>query len=84
MTGASGTRFAIVIAAPTVIVNALGIALMIPATPMRYLLVIPMAAHLSGCLGDWWTLIAVSRLSRGVVIEDTEDGFAYHQPTPPN
>jgi len=67
----------VILLAPTVIVNLVGIALMWPPTVLRYLLVLPMAVHLAGCMGDWWMLLVLSRVPGDHTVEDTPEGFRY-------
>lgn len=62
---------------PTVLVNALGLLLMLPPTPLRWMLVIPLGLHLGGCIGDWWLTCVILRLPRETLFEDTPEGFRY-------
>lgn len=70
-------KFRVILLAPTVVVNVIGVALMWPPTPLRYLLVLPMAVHLAGCMGDWWMLLVLSRVPGDHLVEDTPEGFRY-------
>jgi hypothetical protein len=70
-------QYAVIGAAPTVVVNLIGLALMWPPTLMRYLLPFPLAVHLSGCVADWWMVWVVARMPARALFQDTEDGFRY-------
>ena len=62
---------------PTVVVNALGIALMVAMPQWSWLWVIPLGFHFGGCVADWWLVCVVSRFPRGTQFEDTPQGFRY-------
>ena len=67
--------------APTVGVNLVGITLLCLAAPwVRELLILPLAIHLSGCVGDWWMLLVLSGFPSGTQVEDTKNGFSYRMP----
>lgn len=69
-----------VAAAPTVLVNAAGLALMFLATPFRWSLAIALTLHLAGCFGDWWMSFNIARLPRRAFIQDRQEGYAYVVP----
>ena len=70
-------KFRVILLAPTLIVNLLGILAMWPPTLLRYLLVFPLGIHLSGCLGDWWMLAVLKATPADSLVEDTPAGFRY-------
>jgi hypothetical protein len=70
-------QFRVILLAPTVVVNLIGVTLMWPPTPLRYLLVLPMAVHLAGCMGDWWMLFVLRNVRAQNTVEDTPEGFRY-------
>jgi hypothetical protein len=69
----------VVALAPTVAVNLLGMALLVVLGSWSWVLVPALAAHLGGCVGDWWIAVVMMRLPAGTLIEDTEHGFR-HRP----
>lgn len=74
-------QYLVAAAAPTVGVNLLGAALLALGAPwLRELLILPLAIHLSGCVGDWWMMGVLARLPRAATILDTQHGFSYHVP----
>jgi hypothetical protein len=73
----------VVLLAPTVAVNLLGMALLVVLGSWSWILVLPLAIHLGGCIGDWWISVVVLRLPAGTLIGDSEDstqGFRYKVP----
>jgi hypothetical protein len=70
-------QYMVVGAAPTVLIHLAGVLLMLPPAPLRWLLVVPLALHLGGCVGDWWVLTALARLPAATLIEDSQEGFRY-------
>jgi hypothetical protein len=70
-------QYMIVALAPTIAVNLVGIALMLPPTLLRILLVVPLALHFGGCAGDWLMLGVLSRFRSSTLFEDTQDGFRF-------
>jgi hypothetical protein len=70
-------QYLIVGLTPTVVVNLLGVLLMLPPTPLRLLLIVPLAMHFAGCIGDWWMAITTLRLPATTLFEDTQEGFRF-------
>jgi hypothetical protein len=70
-------QFGIVLLAPTAAVNLIGVALLVALGSWSWVLVIPLAAHLGGCVGDWWVGLVTLRLPSGTRIEDSPHGFRY-------
>jgi hypothetical protein len=74
--------------APTVVLHAVCLPLFL--TPIWWAAVLPMAAHLGGCAGDWWIARVVIGFPRDTLFEDTQEGFRYRKvsgatsPTQPN
>jgi hypothetical protein len=79
--GARFTRrqFAAIALAPAVVLSALG-TLAIAALPWGGWLVVPLAFHFGGCVGDFWAVGLVLRRPRGTLIEDRESGVRFHLP----
>jgi hypothetical protein len=67
---------------PTIVVNVVGAALMLPPTPLRWMLVLPLGLHLGGCIGDWWMTCVIAKLPRETLFEDTPEGFLYRYEVP--
>jgi hypothetical protein len=64
---------------PTVVVNVLGTLLMLPPWPGRVFLILPMALHLGGCIGDWWMTCTILLKPRDTQFEDTPEGFNFRR-----
>jgi hypothetical protein len=73
----SKRQFLVVLLAPTIVVNLIGAPLLLCPLTLRWLLVLAMAMHLGGCVGDWWMAVVVMRLPRGAYLEDTLQGFRF-------
>jgi hypothetical protein len=71
-------QFLQVIAAPAGLISALG--LLACASPWGGYLVLPFAAHLSGCVGDAAMIWQVLRQAPGTQYEDLLDGVRFHPP----
>lgn len=72
-------QFAVVSAAPMVIISLVG-ALCVAFAPFGGWLVVPLGAHLGGCIGDLWFLGILSRHPRGTLLEDLKTGVRFHYP----
>ena len=72
-------QYMVVLLAPTVAMNLLGIVLMLVLGSWSWVAVLPMAIHLGGCVGDWWMSVVVLRLPGGNQIEDIPKGFRYRR-----
>lgn len=70
-------QYMIVALTPTVVVNLLGVLLMLPPSPLRLLLILPLAVHFAGCIGDWWITIAMLQLPATTRFEDNQEGFRF-------
>jgi putative zincin peptidase len=70
--------FLLVAAAPAVLISALGF--LACASPWGGYLVLPFAAHLSGCVGDAAMIWQVVRQPPGTEYEDLVDGVRFHRP----
>jgi len=49
-------------------------------TPVGPVLVVPLAIHLSGCVGDLAAALRLAREPRGTGCEDLRDGIRFHRP----
>jgi hypothetical protein len=65
--------------APTITINVVCVLLMLPPTPLRWMLVLPLAVHLGACVGDWWIACVEISLPRGTMFEDSPEGFNFRQ-----
>ena len=79
--GARFTRgqYATVALAPCLLLSALG-ALAVALLPWGGWLVVPLAFHFGGCVGDFWAAALVLRRPRGTLIEDLATGVRFHLP----
>lgn len=75
------SQFLVIVLAPLVVINGLGIVL-IQTTDIGGWLVVPLAVNMSGAIGDLWIAAKVSRLPAGTRVEDMEDGVRFHPPAP--
>lgn len=75
----SRLQYLLIAWAPSVVVNATLVAL-IAAFPWGVWLILPLAIHVSGCIGDWLLLAALHRQPPGTVVEDTLEGIRLHRP----
>lgn len=73
-------QYAVVILAPTVVVSAVGVALMALVPTLRGALALALTLHLAGCVNDWAVFGSTAGLPRGTHIEDRDNGFAYRAP----
>ncbi len=74
----SVARYLVVALAPTIVVNsALVAALYSPAAAW---FIFPLAAHLGGCVGDWFLVFRALRAPRGSLVEDMKDGLIIYKP----
>ena len=71
-------QFLVVAAAPAVAISAIGLWATL-ATWGGYL-IIPLAAHLAGCVGDGAAMSQVLRQPQGTLCEDLRDGIRFHVP----
>ena len=81
---ATGFRFArrqfVAIAlAPCLLVSVLG-AFAVALLPWGGWLVVPLAFHFGGCVGDFWAVGLILRRPRGTTVEDLESGVRFHLP----
>lgn len=77
---APGARFSrvgwsAVIAAPTIVVNAVGLALLVGVPLLRGPMVVALTLHLRGCFFDFRMLRLTARLPHGAVVEDMAGGI---------
>lgn len=79
--GARFTRgqYATVALAPCLLLSTLG-ALAVALLPWGGWLVVPLAFHLGGCVGDFWAVALVLRRPPGTVVEDLTTGVRFHLP----
>lgn len=82
-TTAAGHRFSraeylAVALAPGVAISTLGALACL--TPVGPVLVVPLAIHLSGCVGDVAAAFRLAREPRGTGCEDLRDGIRFHRP----
>ena len=82
-TTAAGHRFSraeylAVALAPGVAISTLGALGCL--TPVGPVLVVPLAIHLSGCVGDLAAAFRLAREPRGTGCEDLRDGIRFHRP----
>lgn len=73
-------RYLAIALAPFLLVSALGI-LAIAMLPWGGWLVLPLAFHFGGCVGDFWAVALILRRPRGTQIEDLESGLRFYLPT---
>ena len=50
-------------------------------TPVGLYLVVPLAIHFAGCVGDFAASIRLLREPRGTLYEDLRDGIRFHRPS---
>ena len=50
-------------------------------TPVGLYLVVPLAIHFAGCVGDFAASIRLLREPRGTLCEDLRDGIRFHRPS---
>jgi hypothetical protein len=67
------SQFAVVAAAPLVIISLIG-ALCVAFVPYGGWLAVPLGIHLGGCVGDLWVLGILARLPKGTTLEDLVTG----------
>jgi Putative zincin peptidase len=72
------SRFLAVAAAPAVVISVLG--LMACLGPWAGYLIVPLAIHLGGCVGDGFAGWRVLREPPGAVCEDLRDGIRFYRP----
>jgi hypothetical protein len=76
----SRRQFIAVSLAPLLAVSLLG-ALVVAVAPGGEWLVIPLAAHLGGCIGDLWGTALTLRQPPGTLVEDLKTGMRFYRPT---
>ena len=72
-------QFLLIALAPTVVISVVGFLLVLLA-PFGGYLVVPLAAHLACCLGDWDLAVATLQRPRGTLVEDTAVGARFYRP----
>lgn len=72
-------QFLAIAALPNVVVN-LGLVVLLLFGPHPAWWVVPLAMHLSGCVGDAWLCWAALHEMRGTMIEDLRGGMRVHRP----
>jgi Putative zincin peptidase len=63
---------------PVVAISTLGAVACL--TPVGLVLVLPLAFHLAGCVGDLGAALRLAREPRGTGCEDLRDGIRFHRP----
>lgn len=71
-------QYAVVAAAPVLSITLIGLGLVI--LPFGGWLVLPLAVHLSGCVGDLWGIACTLRQPANTVVEDLKTGIHFHRP----
>jgi hypothetical protein len=72
-------QFAMLAIAPTLAIVIPGwFLVLLPAVGSS--LVLPLALHFTGCLGDWWILGVAGRKPPGTMVEDQSDGVIFYLP----
>jgi hypothetical protein len=72
-------QFAMVSAAPMLIISLVG-ALLVAYLSLGGWLVVPLALHLGGCIGDLWIAGMLLLQPGGTVVEDLRTGVRFHRP----
>lgn len=75
-------QFIAVSLTPLLIVSLLG-ALVVAVAPVGGWLVVPLAAHLGGCIGDLWGTALTLRQPPGTLVEDLKTGMRFYRPAAP-
>lgn len=73
------SQFAIVGVAPALLISLVG-ALLVVLMPYGCLLVVPLAIHLGGCIGDLWFLTVIFCQPRGTFFEDLKTAVRIYRP----
>ena len=73
-------QYLLVALTPAVTVSAVGAAACL--TPVGLALVVPLAIHLSGCVGDFAATVRLLGQPPGTLCEDLRDGIRFHRPRP--
>lgn len=68
-------QFSLVALAPAVLITFVG-ALLVVLVPFGGWLIVPLALHLGGCVGDLWVLTLVWQQPRGTLVEDLRSGLS--------
>lgn len=63
---------------PAAVISALGALACL--TPVGLYLVVPLAIHFAGCIGDFSASFRLVREPRGTLYEDLRDGIRFHRP----
>jgi hypothetical protein len=70
-------QYLVIAAAPTVVISGLG--LVACFGPWAGYLVVPLAIHLGGCVGDWFAALHTLREPATTTCEDLRDGIRFHR-----
>jgi hypothetical protein len=75
----SGAQYLAVSLTPAAAISILGVAACL--TPAGLIFVVPLAIHLSGCVGDFAATLRLLAQPRGTSCEDLPDGLRFHRPS---
>jgi len=75
-------QFVVVSLAPAVLISVAGVLALALAGDTADWLVLALATHLGGCIGDFWGTILALRQPPGTTYEDIKTGIRFHPPQP--
>jgi hypothetical protein len=71
------SQYLVVAVAPTLAISGLGFAACFG--PWAGYLIVPLAIHLGGCVGDWFAVVRTLREPSTTTCEDLRDGIRFHR-----